>query len=322
MAGSSHELMKCPKCLTPNNVSRAKAGTKIRCQRCGGMITVRAAEAAAEPADVPPPRPSEERPGRASGGFRRDRASTAAVRAARSRAAQAEEAEPEGDEEDSAPAQRGGRGGYIPPKPVPTGAIASGIFALCGLGIFFYYMISTSTRNVSPKFDPVRPPSDFTSTGGVPATPGGVPLEQVDWVVKTPAYNPGGDKGGSDTAKRPPRATEGGGGMSSRVPVHIEDLKCDPLLVDEIASKLSTFQEISRGEIATETNAIVARGESVVPALIIAVGHSDEWVGLSATDVLKKATGMNFRLDPGMAQSDREEVRDRWIRWYLDGGKK
>ncbi len=319
---SSQRLMKCPKCLTPNNVTKSRPGTKVRCSKCGSMITVREPGTASS-TSAPAPAPSrreDSRGGRASGVHSRGggRASGVHSRGGRESGVHGRGARGRGapiQEEEMAPERGRGRprGEKVDSMPL----IILGVF-IAGFLAFLLFLVTSNKSNApAAKIEDDKPKKGQPVLAEAPPDP--KLLDPKNWVPDTPAYqgdkteppaqgdSPDGDssKGGSDGTGENARPRE-------------DHMKIDAALRGEIEGLLARWQDMGNADIEKEEATIVGKGTPAIPCLIMAVGSADEWVSKYATRVLKKMTGHEYSWSPGMSQSDREAQRDKWIRWWND----
>jgi hypothetical protein len=56
--------------------------------------------------------------------------------------------------------------------------------------------------------------------------------------------------------------------------------------------------------------------------MLEALAHSDERIRLSASEELKRLTGEYFGYHHDAPKREREEARQRWLKWWDDVGKK
>lgn len=98
------------------------------------------------------------------------------------------------------------------------------------------------------------------------------------------------------------------------------EFKVNEMLKAEIEPWLKGMRRLTDEEIRDVANKIIAKGDEVIPVLIMAVGSEDEWVARYASDVLIELTKREDApaVNPMIPHESRLIIMEQWQDWWRE----
>jgi len=99
-----------------------------------------------------------------------------------------------------------------------------------------------------------------------------------------------------------------------------KEFKVNEALKSEIDPWLKGMRRLTDNEIREVTNKIIAKGDEVIPVLIMAVGSEDEWVARYASDILIEMTKREDApaINPMIPHESRLIFMEQWQDWWRE----